>query len=64
MNTQVLKEQLFMSLSILMFLWGMMRAYAKVVMAITTPINDSNMIVMASRDKSTNLWQLVKEDNT
>ncbi|XP_058727591.1 small ribosomal subunit protein RACK1-like [Vicia villosa] len=43
---------------------GTMRAHTDVVTAIATPINNSDMIVTASRDKSIILWNLTKEDET
>nr|O24076.1 RecName: Full=Small ribosomal subunit protein RACK1; AltName: Full=Guanine nucleotide-binding protein subunit beta-like protein [Medicago sativa]CAA69934.1 G protein beta subunit-like [Medicago sativa subsp. x varia] len=43
---------------------GTMRAHTDVVTAIATPIDNSDMIVTASRDKSIILWHLTKEDKT
>ncbi|MCH90739.1 guanine nucleotide-binding protein subunit beta-like protein [Trifolium medium] len=40
---------------------GTMRAHTDVVTAIATPIDNSAMIVTASRDKSIILWHLTKE---
>ncbi|KAL6977272.1 Guanine nucleotide-binding protein subunit beta, partial [Sarracenia purpurea var. burkii] len=41
---------------------GIMRVHTDWVTAITTPIDNSDMIVTASRDKSIILWNLTKED--
>ncbi|KAI8539354.1 hypothetical protein RHMOL_Rhmol09G0176000 [Rhododendron molle] len=41
---------------------GTMRAHTNWVTAIATPIDNSDMIVTASRDKSIILWNLTKED--
>nr|ANK58715.1 receptor for acivated C kinase 1 [Morus alba var. atropurpurea] len=41
---------------------GTMRAHTDMVTAIATPIDNSNIIVTASRDKSIILWDLTKED--
>ncbi|GAV80069.1 WD40 domain-containing protein [Cephalotus follicularis] len=41
-----------------LFLRGTMRAHTDMVTAIATPIDNSNMIVTASRDKSIIQWQL------
>ncbi|KAG5548700.1 hypothetical protein RHGRI_014151 [Rhododendron griersonianum] len=41
---------------------GTMRAHTDWVTAIATPIDNSDMIVTASRDKSIILWNLTKED--
>ncbi|XP_058742280.1 small ribosomal subunit protein RACK1-like [Vicia villosa] len=43
---------------------GTMRAHTDEVTAIATPINNSDMIVSASRDKSIILWDLTKDDKT
>ncbi|GAU21645.1 hypothetical protein TSUD_251280 [Trifolium subterraneum] len=43
---------------------GTMRAHTDVVTAIATPIDNSDMIVTASRDKSIILWNLTKEEKT
>ncbi|KAA8542782.1 hypothetical protein F0562_023934 [Nyssa sinensis] len=43
---------------------GTMRAHTDWVTAIATPIDNSDMIVTASRDKSIILWHLTKEDKT
>ncbi|KAL9255736.1 Small ribosomal subunit protein RACK1-like protein [Drosera capensis] len=41
---------------------GVMRAHTDMVTAIATPIDNSDMIVSASRDKSIIVWHLTKED--
>ncbi|EXB69124.1 Guanine nucleotide-binding protein subunit beta-like protein [Morus notabilis] len=41
---------------------GTMRAHTDMVTAIATPIDNSDIIVTASRDKSIILWHLTKED--
>ncbi|XP_021726966.1 guanine nucleotide-binding protein subunit beta-like protein [Chenopodium quinoa] len=41
---------------------GTMRAHTDMVTAIATPIDNSDMIVTASRDKSIILWKITKED--
>ncbi|MGI4406687.1 hypothetical protein ACR2V0_28885, partial [Klebsiella pneumoniae] len=41
---------------------GTMRAHTDWVTAIATPIDNSDTIVTASRDKSLILWQLTKDD--
>ncbi|KAF7834591.1 guanine nucleotide-binding protein subunit beta-like protein [Senna tora] len=43
---------------------GTMRAHTDMVTAIATPIDNSDMIVSSSRDKSIVLWQLTKEEKT
>ncbi|KAH9622130.1 hypothetical protein KSS87_017966 [Heliosperma pusillum] len=43
---------------------GTMRAHTDMVTAIATPIDNSDMIVSASRDKSIIQWHLTKEDKT
>lgn len=43
---------------------GTMRAHTDWVTAIATPIDNSDMIVTSSRDKSIILWQVSKEDKT
>ncbi|OIW10114.1 hypothetical protein TanjilG_21951 [Lupinus angustifolius] len=43
---------------------GTMRAHTDAVTAIATPIDNSDMIVTASRDKSLIVWHLTKEDKT
>ncbi|GAB2289770.1 hypothetical protein Dimus_024077 [Dionaea muscipula] len=45
-----------------LILRGTMRSHTDVVTAIATPIDNSDMIVSASRDKSIILWHLTKED--
>ncbi|GAB2265359.1 hypothetical protein Dimus_000421 [Dionaea muscipula] len=45
-----------------LILRGVMRARTDMVTAIATPIDNSDMIVSASRDKSIILWNLTKED--
>ena len=57
-STQFLHKNCFAFLPILMFLRGTMHAYAKMVAAIMTSINDFDMIMMASRDKSTSFDNL------
>ncbi|KAH6801789.1 receptor for activated C kinase 1B [Perilla frutescens var. frutescens] len=47
-----------------LILRGTMRAHTDWVTAIATPIDNSDMIVTASRDKSIILWSLTKEDRT
>lgn len=42
---------------------GTMRAHTDMVTAIATPIDNSDMIVTSSRDKSIILWKLTKEEN-
>lgn len=41
---------------------GTMRAHTDMVTAIATPIDNSDMIVTSSRDKSIILWKLTKEE--
>lgn len=41
---------------------GTMRAHTDMVTAIATPIDNSNMIVTSSRDKSIILWDIKKEE--
>ncbi|KAK1351424.1 Guanine nucleotide-binding protein subunit beta-like protein [Heracleum sosnowskyi] len=43
---------------------GTMRAHSDWVTAIATPIDNSDMIVTSSRDKSIILWKLTKEDKS
>lgn len=43
---------------------GTMRAHTDMVTAIATPIDNSDMIVTSSRDKSIILWRLTKEEKT
>lgn len=43
---------------------GTMRAHTDWVTAIATPIDNSDMIVTSSRDKSIIVWRLTKEDKT
>ncbi|CAL0331110.1 unnamed protein product [Lupinus luteus] len=43
---------------------GTLRAHTDHVTAIATPIDNSDMIVTASRDKSLIVWHLTKEDKT
>ncbi|XP_074316589.1 small ribosomal subunit protein RACK1 [Silene latifolia] len=43
---------------------GTMRAHTDMVTAIATPIDNSDMIVTASRDKSIIVWDLTKQDKT
>lgn len=43
---------------------GTMRAHTDMVTAIATPIDNSDMIVTSSRDKSIILWHLTKDDKT
>ncbi|KAF2317451.1 hypothetical protein GH714_022405 [Hevea brasiliensis] len=43
---------------------GTMRAHTDQVTAIATPIDNSDMIVSSSRDKSIILWHLTKEEKT
>ncbi len=43
---------------------GTMRAHTDMVTAIATPIDNSDIIVSASRDKSIILWNLTKEEKT
>ncbi|KAL5545036.1 hypothetical protein UlMin_008820 [Ulmus minor] len=43
---------------------GTMRAHTDMVTAIATPIDNSDMIVTASRDKSIILWHLSKDEKT
>ncbi|KAM7278542.1 hypothetical protein ACFE04_005676 [Oxalis oulophora] len=43
---------------------GTMRAHTDMVTAIATPIDNSDMIVTASRDKSLIVWTLTKDDKT
>ncbi|CAI9754558.1 unnamed protein product [Fraxinus pennsylvanica] len=43
---------------------GTMRAHTDWVTAIATPIDNSDMIVTSSRDKSIIVWDLTKEDRT
>ncbi|OAY46548.1 guanine nucleotide-binding protein subunit beta-like protein [Manihot esculenta] len=43
---------------------GTMRAHTDQVTAIATPIDNSDMIVTSSRDKSIILWHLTKEEKT
>ncbi|KDO62873.1 hypothetical protein CISIN_1g048118mg [Citrus sinensis] len=43
---------------------GTMRAHTDMVTAIATPIDNSDMIVTASRDKSIIVWHLTKEEKT
>ncbi|KAL7584913.1 hypothetical protein Lser_V15G45876 [Lactuca serriola] len=47
-----------------MVLRGTMRAHIDWVTAIATPIDNSDMIVTSSRDKSIIVWRLTKEDKT
>uniref|UniRef100_A0A7N0RDK2 Guanine nucleotide-binding protein subunit beta-like protein n=1 Tax=Kalanchoe fedtschenkoi TaxID=63787 RepID=A0A7N0RDK2_KALFE len=42
---------------------GTMRAHTDMVTAIATPIDNSDMIVTASRDKSLIVWRLTKDDS-
>ncbi|KAJ4832336.1 Guanine nucleotide-binding protein subunit beta [Turnera subulata] len=48
----------------LLVLRGTMRAHTDQVTAIATPIDNSDMIVTSSRDKSIILWHLTKEEKT
>ncbi|CAN8292711.1 unnamed protein product [Cochlearia groenlandica] len=43
---------------------GTMRAHTDMVTAIATPIDNSDIIVSASRDKSIILWKLTKDDKS
>ncbi|CAI9773711.1 unnamed protein product [Fraxinus pennsylvanica] len=43
---------------------GIMRAHTDWVTAIATPVDNSDMIVTSSRDKSIILWNITKEDRT
>ncbi|XWS60897.1 hypothetical protein CRYUN_Cryun07bG0077400 [Craigia yunnanensis] len=43
---------------------GTMRAHTDMVTAIATPIDNSDMIVTSSRDKSIILWHLTKDEKT
>ncbi|KAF5730325.1 Guanine nucleotide-binding protein subunit beta-like protein [Tripterygium wilfordii] len=53
-----------MSLQEALYLRGTMRAHTDMVTAIATPIDNSDMIVTASRDKSIIVWNLTKEEKT
>ncbi|CAK8572402.1 unnamed protein product [Lathyrus sativus] len=48
----------------LIVLRGTMHAHTDVVTAISTPIDNSDMILTSSRDKSIIIWDLTKEDET
>ncbi|KAL9291814.1 putative transcription factor WD40-like family [Arabidopsis thaliana] len=43
---------------------GIMRAHTDIVTAIATPIDNSDIIVTASRDKSIILWKLTKDEKS
>ncbi|CAN0928930.1 Guanine nucleotide-binding protein subunit beta-like protein [Linum grandiflorum] len=43
---------------------GTMHAHTDQMTAIATPIDNSDMIVSSSRDKSLIVWNLTKEENT
>uniref|UniRef100_A0A6N2KGE6 Uncharacterized protein n=1 Tax=Salix viminalis TaxID=40686 RepID=A0A6N2KGE6_SALVM len=47
-----------------LILRGTMRAHTDQVTAIATPIDNSDMIVSSSRDKSIILWHLTKDEKT
>ncbi|MBA0790176.1 hypothetical protein Gohar_014841 [Gossypium harknessii] len=47
-----------------LILRGTMRAHTDMVTAIATPIDNSDMIVTSSRDKSIILWHLTKDEKT
>ncbi|EOY21197.1 hypothetical protein QUC31_007230 [Theobroma cacao] len=53
-----------MAVSEALVLRGTMRAHTDMVTAIATPIDNSDMIVTSSRDKSIILWQLTKDEKT